>query len=226
MNDIEAISPVVRRIHVVGSSASGKSTLAMRLAAALDARFVELDALNNQPGWVSLAETDPGELEQRMREATGGERWVVAGSYTSHSQRAFWDRLDAVIWLDPPMASCLWRVLRRTWRRWLSRELLWGTSGSGRSSQWKKHESLLAYIAKRTREYLRDIVGYHARRRRNMLEYQSNPCWSHIRFVRLTSAQEVEAFAAAVERAAATSAALCPACTDVTARLRSSVSVL
>ena len=195
VNDIEAIFPVVRRIHVVGSSASGKSTLAMRLAEALDARVVDLDALNNQPGWVSLAETDPGELEQRMREATGGERWVVAGSYISHSQRAFWDHLDAVIWLDLPMASCLWRVLRRR----PSRELLWGTSGFPGG---EKHESLLApNIAKRTREYLRDIVGYHARRRCNMLEYQSNPCWSHIRFVRLTSAQEVEAFAAAVERA-------------------------
>jgi hypothetical protein len=34
-----------------------------------------------------------------------------------------------------------------------------------------------------------------------MLAYQSDPRWSHIRFVRLTSAREVEAFAAAVERA-------------------------
>ena len=34
-----------------------------------------------------------------------------------------------------------------------------------------------------------------------MMKYQSDPRWSHIRFVRLTSAREVEAFAAAVERA-------------------------
>ena len=165
----------------------------MRLAEALDARFVELDALNWQPGWVSLAETDPEELDRRMREATGGERWVVAGSYMSRSQRAFWDRLDAVIWLDLPMALLLRRVLRRTWRRWRSRELLWGTNYERFWPQlllWKKHESLLAWI-----------VTQHARKRRGMLTYQSDPRWAHIRFVRLTSAREVEAFAVAVERA-------------------------
>ena len=205
VNDIEAISPVGRRIHVVGASASGKSTLAMRLAAALDARFVDLCALDHQPGRVSLAETDPGKLDHWMREATGGERWVVAGSATSHSRRVFWDHLDAVIWLDLPMAHLLWRLLRRTWRRWRSRELLRGTNYERSVPQflvWKKHESLLAWIAKRTKQYLQDIMGYYrAARRRNMLKYQSNPRWSHIRFVRLTSAREVEVFAAAVERA-------------------------
>ena len=34
-----------------------------------------------------------------------------------------------------------------------------------------------------------------------MVKYLSDPRWSHIRFVRLTSTREVEAFAAAVERA-------------------------
>jgi shikimate kinase len=35
-----------RRIHVIGNSCSGKSTLGARLAAILDLPFVELDALN------------------------------------------------------------------------------------------------------------------------------------------------------------------------------------
>ena len=193
MHDTEAISPIGRRIHVVGNSASGKSTFGMQLAEALDAPFVELDALNWQPGWVALHDTDPGELDRRILEATGGERWAVAGSYMSHSQRAFWDRLDCVIWLDLPMPLLLWRVLRRTWKRWRSKELLWGTNYERFWPQflvWKKHESLLAWI-----------VTQHARRRRGMVTYLSDPRWSHIRFVRLTSTREVEAFAAAVERA-------------------------
>ena len=165
----------------------------MRLAEALDARFVELDALNWQPGWVALHDTDPGELDRRIREATRGERWVVAGSYMSHSQRAFWDRLHSVIWLDLPMPLLLWRVLRRTWQRWRSRELLWGTNYERFWPQfliWEKHESLLAWI-----------VTQHARKRKGMVKYLSDPRWAHIRFVRLTSTGEVEAFAAALERA-------------------------
>ncbi|MCY4647954.1 MAG: hypothetical protein OXE73_13895 [Gammaproteobacteria bacterium] len=88
------------RIHVIGNSTSGKSTLGARLAEALDATFVELDAINWQPGWVGLNATDPDELERRIREATRGERWVVAGSYTKFSQRTLWARLDTVVWLD------------------------------------------------------------------------------------------------------------------------------
>ena len=85
---IEAGMPIGQRIHVIGNSASGKSTLAARLAEALDAAFVEyLDALNWLPGWVGLNETNPDEFERRIREATMGERWVVAGSYEKFSQR-------------------------------------------------------------------------------------------------------------------------------------------
>lgn len=194
MHDIESTLPPFRRVHVVGNSASGKSTFGMRLAAALDAPFVELDALNWQPGWIALSDTAPDELDRRMREATGGERWVVAGSYMSHSQRAFWNRLDTVVWLDLAMPLLLGRVLRRTWRRWRSRELLWGTNRERFWPQflvWRKEESLLAWI-----------VTQHAHKRRDMAKYLSDPRWSHIRFVRLTSTREVDALAAAVERAA------------------------
>ena len=46
-------SDVGRRIHVMGNSSSGKSTLAERLSRALELPLVELDALNWEPGWVS-----------------------------------------------------------------------------------------------------------------------------------------------------------------------------
>ena len=47
----EPDSPIGRRIHVTGNSGGGKTTLAARLAQVLNAPFVELDALNWQPGW-------------------------------------------------------------------------------------------------------------------------------------------------------------------------------
>ncbi|MGE5588955.1 MAG: shikimate kinase, partial [Clostridia bacterium] len=65
-------SPVGRRIHVIGNSCAGKSTLGERLARSLGVPFVELDALSWQPGWVDLNATDPRELERRMSEATAG----------------------------------------------------------------------------------------------------------------------------------------------------------
>ena len=115
----------------MGNSGSGKTTVAARLARALDADLVELDALNWEPGWVALNESDPKELERRFRAATEGERWVAAGSYTRLCQRAFWPRLDTIVWLDLPLRLCVWRLLQRTWRRWRKRELLWARTTSG-----------------------------------------------------------------------------------------------
>lgn len=175
-----------RRIHVMGNSCSGKSVFGERLAAALQVPFVELDALNWQPGWVGRNETDPEEFESLIAKATAGDAWVVAGSYSSFSQRVFWPRLETVIWLDLPMHLLVWRVLRRSWTRWRSKELLWGTNFERFWPQlmvWKKEDSLVWWI-----------VTQHARKRRDMRLYMSEPRWRHIRFLRLGSSAEVEGF--------------------------------
>ena len=182
------------RIHVIGNSCAGKSTVAERLSQLLDAAFVELDALNWEPNWNGLNASNPSELERRIREATAGERWVVAGSYAAFSQRTFWNRLHTVIWLDLPMPQLLLRVIRRSWRRSRSKELLWGTNYERfwpHLMVWRKEESLIWWI-----------VTQHRRKRRAMLKYMSAPRWSHIRFVRLTSSAEIEEYVRRVERLA------------------------
>ena len=181
--------PIGRRIHVVGNSCSGKSVFSERLAAALQVPFVELDALNWQPGWVGLNETDPERFESLMAKATAGDAWVLAGSYMSFSQRVFWPRLETVIWLDLPMHLLVWRVLRRSWTRWRSKELLWGTNYERFWPQlmvWKREDSLVWWI-----------VTQHGRKRRDMRLYMSEPRWRHIRFVRLGSSAAVEGFSRA-----------------------------
>ncbi len=184
-------SPIGRRIHIMGNTSAGKSTLGARLAHALAVPFVELDALNWEPGWVGLNATNPEEFERRIREATKGDGWVVAGSYTSFSQRAFWSRLETVVWLDLPLPQLVWRVLRRSWRRWRSHELLWGTNYERfwpQLSVWRKEDSLVWWA-----------VTQQHRKRRSMLAYMTDPRWVHIHFVRLTSSAEIELFTRAVE---------------------------
>ncbi len=51
--------PIGRRIHVIGNTASGKNILGVRLGQAPAVPFVELDALDWQPGWVELNATNP-----------------------------------------------------------------------------------------------------------------------------------------------------------------------
>ncbi len=184
-------SPIGRRIHVMGNTSAGKSTLGARLASALDVPFVELDALNWEPGWVGLNATNSEEFERRIQEATAGDGWVVAGSYTGFSQRVFWPRLQTVVWLDLPLPQLVWRVLARSWRRWRSKELLWGTNYERFWPQlmvWRKEDSLIWWA-----------VTQQRRKRRSMLSYMVDPRWAHIHFVRLTSSTEIESFTQAIE---------------------------
>ena len=87
-------SLVGNRIHVIGNSSSGKSTLAARLAGALDAPLVELDAINWQPGWVGLNATDPEEFKRRPRDRAPN-RCHSATSLGRHRPR----------WPDHPVAG-------------------------------------------------------------------------------------------------------------------------
>ncbi|MDO9444367.1 MAG: hypothetical protein Q7K37_03555 [Dehalococcoidia bacterium] len=186
-------APIGRRIHITGNTSAGKSTLGMRLASALDAPFVELDALNWLPGWVALDHTDPEAFRQRIADATAGDAWVVAGSYMNVSQGVFWDRLETVVWLDLPLSQILRRTVTRSWRRWRTKELLWGTNTES--------------FAKHLRVWSQDTliwwaITQHQKKRRNLLAWQVDPRWSHIRFIRLRSSAEVEAFTRTVEAAA------------------------
>ncbi len=186
-------SPIGRRIHVAGNTSAGKSTLGMQLAEAIGVPFVELDALNWMPNWVGLNATDPDRFEQRIAEATAEDGWVVAGSYMNFSERIFWDRLETVVWLDLPLPLVLRRVLTRSWRRWRSKEHLWGTNYENFWDQlavWRKEESLLWWA-----------VTQHPKKRRSLIAKMADPRWSHIRFIRLTSEREVDAFRRAVEEA-------------------------
>ena len=174
------------RILIWGNSCAGKSSLAQRLAEVRGTRYVDLDALNWLPNWVGLNATDPERLESRISEATAGNDWVVAGSYTKQSQATFWPRLQTIIWLDLPMWLLLLRVLRRSWQRWRSRELLWETNYENFWNQlkiWRREDSIVWWI-----------VTQHQRKRRQTLDYMVDPRWQHIRFIRFRHVAEMESF--------------------------------
>lgn len=187
-------SPIGQRIHVLGNTGAGKSTLAAQLAEVVGVPFVELDALNWLPGWIALDQTDPDEFRRRLAAATSGDGWVVGGSYSRPSEAVFWDRLDTVVWLDLPLLVILRRVVMRSWRRWRTRELLWGTNTERLWPHLKlwSQDSLIYWA-----------ISSHRRRRARLLAAMADPRWSHIRFVRLTSSREVDAFRRAVADACA-----------------------
>jgi len=144
-----------KRIVIIGTTSSGKSTLAERLAKRFDLNYIDLDALHWEPNWTEAA------LEvfrERVRTAIQPQAWAVAGNY--HTVRdLIWSQAEVVIWLDYSLPRIFWQLTRRTFSRWRNNELLWGTNRESLWTHFKlwSDESLFHWLFKtywrRQREY-------------------------------------------------------------------------
>lgn len=140
---------------IIGTTSSGKSTLAEQLANKFGYSFIELDALHWEPNWTEA----PLEVfQERVEIALQAPGWVVAGNY--HIARdIIWAKAEAVIWLDYPFRIVFRQLTRRTFQRWWTRELLWGTNRESLWTHFKlwSEESLFHWLFKtywrRKREY-------------------------------------------------------------------------
>ncbi|PNG22750.1 adenylate kinase [Streptomyces cahuitamycinicus] len=110
------------RVWIVGGPGCGKSTLARELAERRGIEPVTLDAFFWGPDWT------PVPTEEFLAHVDGelaADRWIVDGQFAA-SVEAFAHRADCVVWTDPPLRVTWPRLLRRTLRRWIRREELWG----------------------------------------------------------------------------------------------------
>jgi adenylate kinase family enzyme len=170
----------MRRINVVGSSGSGKSTVGAALANRMGVPHVEIDALAWQPGWVMV---EPTELRSRVTAAIAGDEWVVDGNY-GVARDLVWARADTVVWLDPPFPLLMWRIVRRTVTRAMRGQVLWGTNRESlrqaRSREW------IVWWA---------VGDYWRRRREYPLLFAEN---RHLHVIRLRSDAQTRRFLAGV----------------------------
>lgn len=104
-----------RRWLLVGSGGAGKSTLARRLAAALDLPLIHLDREYWRPGWVAIPKD---QWRIRVAELASADAWVMDGNYSGTIDMRL-DRADVIIVMDTPSWKCLFRIVKR---RWLDRD--------------------------------------------------------------------------------------------------------
>jgi adenylate kinase family enzyme len=131
----------MRRVVVFGTTGSGKSWLAERLAARHGLRLIELDALFWGRDW----QPAPIELfRHRVERETRDGDWIVVGNY-GQVRDLTWRAADTLVWFDLPFPLVMWRLLWRTIRRALTREELWGTGNREtlRNAFLSRHSILL-----------------------------------------------------------------------------------
>ncbi|GEL99952.1 AAA family ATPase [Cellulomonas terrae] len=77
----------LRRVRVVGTSGSGKTTFAARLAARLDVPHLELDEVFWDAGWTKR---DPAEARAQIEAFVSAAHrgWVTDGNWTARSPAA------------------------------------------------------------------------------------------------------------------------------------------
>jgi len=113
-----------KRVSVVGSSGSGKTTFASEIANIIDAKHIELDAIHWRQGWQEIPED---EFRDIISLETSGESWVIDGNY-SDVRDIVWSRADTLVWLDLPFFTIFFRILWRTLSRVVTREKLWNNN--------------------------------------------------------------------------------------------------
>ncbi len=86
----------MKRVLVIGSGGSGKSTFARRLGKLLDIEVKHLDSFYWRAGW-----TKPGK-----------DSWIIDGNFGGTLELRV-RHCDTIVFLDMSRLLCLWRVVKR-----------------------------------------------------------------------------------------------------------------
>ena len=165
------------RVVAIGTSSSGKTTFARRLAEALGSQHVELDALYWGPGWTPRPNFQPD-----VAAAVQRERWVIDGNYTA-VRDLVWRRCTAIVWLDYSFARVFTQALRRTARRVVTGERLYGGNRETIRMALLDRDGIPWWV-----------VRTYAKRRREFPALFQRPEYRHAIVIQLRSPAAAEAF--------------------------------
>jgi adenylate kinase family enzyme len=156
-----------QRVAVVGSSCSGKTTLARDLSSLLGAPHVELDALYWKADWKPRAMPD---FRERVERAVSSERWVADGNYAA-VRDLVWSRATAVVWLNYPFHLVFPRALSRTFRRVITREELYSGNRESLRKAFFSGDSILLWVITSFRRHRREYAALRQSRRFPQIHY-------------------------------------------------------
>jgi len=141
------------RIQVVGTSCSGKSTLAEKLSCAMNIPHVELDELFWKQGWI---ESDSEEFYHSVAQAIDQDSYVCCGNYSRVRELLFL-KATHIVWLNYSFQRVLFRALKRTIHRSLFKVKVCNGNVESFKKSFLSKDSILLWVIKtykrRRKEY-------------------------------------------------------------------------
>ncbi|CAH0525786.1 shikimate kinase [Vibrio hippocampi] len=173
----------MKRINVIGTSGSGKSTVSRMLANRLQYPYLEMDAIFWKPNW---QESSDEEFFANLTDRLNDECWVLDGNY-NRTAEIKWARVDTIVWVDYSFARTLYQAVKRALIRIATKQELWDKTGNIESfkKSFLSRDSIVLWTLK---TYNKNRVRY--------TELLNDPKYHHIDFVRITSPQKAKAFIA------------------------------
>lgn len=171
----------MKRINVIGTSGSGKSTVAKQLSNALKLPHIEMDQIIWSKSWTML-EGEP--LLNKLKSKLADDKWVLDGNY-SKTVPVKWRDVQMVVWLDLPFILTLYQAISRSILRIIKGKEIWKGS--------ECYETFRKSFFSRDSPILWTITSY----RQIRLSYEKimeDDDFSHIEFVRLRSRKEIDLF--------------------------------
>lgn len=99
----------MKRILVIGSPGSGKTTFSLRLSQKLGIECIHLDRLFWKDGWT---ESTKEEFDFKLLKELEKDEWIIDGNYGRTLDMRL-PHADRVIFFDYPCVVCAWRVVKR-----------------------------------------------------------------------------------------------------------------
>ena len=143
----------MKRIVIIGTCGSGKTTLGKHLAENLGYPVTDLDDLYWLPNWTRRPIKEFASL---IEEATLPEKWIICGNQ-SRFRHLIWPKADTIIWLDLPLYTLLWRTTRRSLCNIKTQKAFCNGNYESFSRFFSRH-SIIVWILKTFHRHRRDYL--------------------------------------------------------------------
>jgi len=111
----------MKRILIIGTSGSGKSTFANKVAERSQVPFFPTDEFYWEPNWKVAT---PEKVRQQVMNIIARDTWVLDGNFDDEHELV-WKRAECIVWLDYSLMTICRQVVVRNLAWTLTRQQIW-----------------------------------------------------------------------------------------------------